>query len=88
MDTQQAFLHSEVSFSVKSVGETDRTLRVKNAPQGFINARREPQNNAELLAALYNDEVFAWISHEAGWYNILLRDGTKAWIQDTSVVEE
>ena len=84
--TQEEFAISEpVVIKVTVKGETNKVLKIKDTPTGFLNVRSGPGLNYELLITVFPGETYAWTRYENGWYQIIMRDGTKGWVIDDYV---
>ncbi len=81
--TQKRLAQSgSVSLKISIKGETNKVLKIKNTPTGFLNVRSGPGLNYELLITVFPGETYAWTKYKNGWYQIIMRDGTKGWVID------
>lgn len=62
---------------------TDQTQFVVTKGNGSINIRKAPNAKAAKVSALGQDETLPVLTEQAGWYQVLLTDGQKGWINKT-----
>lgn len=67
----------------------ETTLRVKiNDGSTFVNIRQKPSLNSEKTGQADDGDTFKYISLNAGWYEIILADGSKGFISAKYAIKE
>lgn len=77
--------NTKVELVVSVKGEAETVLIVKDTPTGFLNVRSGPGTNYQLITTVFPGDKFAWVQEQGGWFQIILRDGTKGWITNTYI---
>lgn len=61
----------------------DQTQFVMAKGTGSVNIRKTPNAKAAKVSALGQDETLPVLAEQNGWYQVLLTDGQKGWINKT-----
>lgn len=61
----------------------DQTQFVMAKGTGSVNIRKAPNGKAAKVSTLGQDETLPVLTEQSGWYQVLLTDGQKGWINKT-----
>lgn len=61
----------------------DQTQFVMAKGTGSVNIRKAPNGKAAKVSTLGQDEALPVLTEQSGWYQVLLTDGQKGWINKT-----
>lgn len=58
----------------------DSSLKVTATPTGYLNVRSQPSLSGTLLTKVYPGETYIYTEIKGEWYNIVLPDGSRGWV--------
>lgn len=87
--TQAATLEATAKSDLATISAKPETLRVSISDgSSFVNIRQKPSLSSEKIARAGDDEIFEFISLQAGWYEIKLTDESTGFISAKYAVKE